>query len=103
SIQQAPSFQPVGGMERIRPAVARKLGPVVRLGSEVTAIRRKGSGVSVSFLDKRSGKRSTIDADYCIVTIPLTVVDGIASDFSSAHRAAIRSVDYVNALKIAWQ
>ena len=38
-----------------------------------------------------------------MVTIPLKVLDGIASDFSSAHRAAIRSVDYVNALKIAWQ
>jgi monoamine oxidase len=101
--QQATMFQPVGGMDRIALAFAKALGPVVRLGSEVTAIRRKGSGVSISVVDKRSGKRSAIDADYCIVTIPLKVLDGVASDFSPAHRAAIHSVDYVNAVKIAWQ
>jgi len=90
-------------MDRIATAFAKKLGPLVRLGSEVTAIRRNGSGVRVSFLDKHSRKRSVIDANYCIVTIPLKVLDGIASDFSPAHRAAIHGVDYINALKIAWQ
>jgi monoamine oxidase len=101
--QQATMFQPVGGMDRIATAFAKKLGPVVRLGSEVAAIRRKDSGVSISFIDKRTGKRNTIDAAYCIVTIPLKVLDGIASDFSSAHRAAIHDVGYGNAVKIVWQ
>ena len=49
-------FQPVGGIDRIPMAFARKLGPVVRLGSEVTAIRRTGNGVRISYLDKRSGR-----------------------------------------------
>src|SRR4029078_1821709 len=38
--QQATMFQPVGGMDRIATAFSDKLGPVVRLGREVTAIRR---------------------------------------------------------------
>jgi monoamine oxidase len=90
-------------MDRIPMAFAKKLGPVVRLMSEVTAVRRKNSGVSISYLDKRTGKRSSIDSAYCIVTIPLKVLATIEADFSAEHRAAIRGVDYRNAIKIAWQ
>jgi monoamine oxidase len=101
--QQATMFQPVGGMDRIAAAFAEKLGPIVRLANEVTAIRRGPGGVSISFIDKTSGKRSAIDAAYCVVTIPLKVLDGIESDFSPAHRAAMHNVVYGNAIKIAWQ
>jgi monoamine oxidase len=101
--QQATMFQPVGGMDRLPAALASKLGPVVRLAREVTAIRRGASGVSISFIDKRTGKHAAIDAAYCVVTIPLKVLAGIESDFSPAYRAAIQSVAYANAIKIAWQ
>src|SRR5262249_25209289 len=101
--QQATMFQPVGGMDRIAMAFAEKLGAVVRLGSEVTAIRRAGSGVSVTYLDKRSGAAKSLDAAYCIVTMPLKVLATIDADFSPAHRAAIRGVRYGNGIKIAWQ
>jgi monoamine oxidase len=101
--QQATMFQPVGGMDRIAEAFAKKLGAVVRLGSEVTAIRRTNNGVSISFVDKQVGRHNAIEAAYCIVTIPLTVLRGIECDFSPAYRAAIRDVDYGNAVKIAWQ
>jgi monoamine oxidase len=100
---QATMLQPVGGMDRIAMAFAKKLGPVVRLMSEVTAIRRTKSGVSISYLDKRSGKRSSIVAAYCLVTIPLKVLSSIEADFSADYRAAIRGVVYGNAIKIAWQ
>jgi monoamine oxidase len=100
---QATMFQPVGGMDRIPMAFARKLGPVVRLASEVTAIRRSSSGVSVSYLDKHSGKRASVDGAYCLVTIPLKVLDGIDADFSPAYRAAIHGIEYGNAVKLAWQ
>src|SRR5216684_1544135 len=101
--QQATMFQPVGGMDRIATAFAKKLGPVVRLGSEVTAIRRRNSGVSISYTDKRTGTRKSVDAAYCIVTIPLKVLAAIDADFSPEHRAAVRGVSYGNAIKIAWQ
>jgi monoamine oxidase len=89
--QQATMFQPIGGMDRITSALAKKLGGTVRLG------------LSVTFLDKRRGKRAAIDAAYCIVTIPLKVLAGIDADFSPEHRAAIRGVEYGNAVKVAWQ
>jgi monoamine oxidase len=100
---QATMFQPVGGMDRIPEAFARKLGPIVRLMSEVTAIRRRDNGVSIDYLDKRTGTRSAIDAAYCIVTIPLKVLAGIDADFSAEHRSAIKGVVYGDAVKIAWQ
>ena len=53
--QQATMFQPVGGMDRIAAAFADKLGPVIRLGCEVTAIRRTDTGASVVFVDKLTG------------------------------------------------
>src|SRR6202008_658845 len=43
---QATMFQPVGGMDQIPMAFAAKLGPLVRLNSEVTAIRRRNAGVT---------------------------------------------------------
>jgi len=101
--QQATMFQPVGGMDRIAQAFAKELGRVVRTGSEVTAILRTNNGVSISFVDKQAGRHNAIEAAYCIVTIPLKVLQGIECDFSPAYRAAIRNVDYANAVKIAWQ
>ena len=49
-------------------------------------------------LDRRTGNRGVIDAAYCIVTIPLKVLSGIEAEFSPQHRAAIRSVDYADAI-----
>jgi monoamine oxidase len=100
---QATMFHPVGGMDRIPMAFAKKLGGVVRLNSEVTAIKRRNSGVTITYTDKRSGKRNFVEAAYCLVTIPLKVLDPIENDFSSTCRAAIRGVEYGNAIKIAWQ
>jgi len=100
---QATMFQPVGGMDRIPAAFAKKLGPVVRLMSEVTAIKRRNNGVAIAYTDKRSGKRNAIEASYCIVTIPLKVLEPIENDFSSVCGAAIHAIEYGNAIKIAWQ
>jgi monoamine oxidase len=100
---QATMFQPVGGMDQIPMAFAAKLGPVVRLNSEVTAIRRRDDGVTIAYTDKPSGKPATVEADYCVVTIPLKVLEAIDNDFAAAHLAAVKGVTYGNAIKIAWQ
>ena len=100
---QATMFQPVGGIDRIPLAFAAKLGGTVRLNSEVTEVRRTASGVRVVYRDKRSSETASVEGAYGLVTIPLKVLDGIASDFSSQHRGAIHGVEYGNAVKIAWQ
>jgi monoamine oxidase len=100
---QATMFQPVGGMDRLPAAFARRLGSVVHLASEVTALQRHGDGVRITTLDRRTGKRAAFNAAYCIVTIPLKVLSAIEADFAPQTRAAIRAVDYADAVKIAWQ
>jgi monoamine oxidase len=100
---QATMFQPVGGMDRIPMAFANKLGPLVRLNSEVTAIRRRNTGVTIVYTEKPSGKAATVEADYCIVTVPLKVLEKIDNDFAVTHRAAMKGIEYGNAVKIAWQ
>jgi monoamine oxidase len=44
-----------------------------------------------------------IEADYCVCTIPATVLRGIAADFSGAHQAAISNFVYAPAGKLAFQ
>src|SRR5262249_61040320 len=100
---QATMFQPVGGMDRLPAAFAKRLGGVVHLATEVTALQRRDSGVRIMTLNRRTGKRAAFTAAYCIVTIPLKVLSGIEADFAPQTHAAIRAVEYSDAVKIAWQ
>ena len=85
---QATMFQPVGGMDRIPMAFAKQARRRwCASQSEVTAIKRRNDGVSIAYTDKRSGKRSVVEAAYCLVTIPLKVLEPIDHDFAAPHRA----------------
>ena len=97
--QQAPMFQPVGGMDRIAHALYEQVRPVVRLNSPVTAIRRRGEGVRILH---GPGDRA-IEADYCLCTLPLNLLQRIPSDFSPAKQAAIREVPYLPSVKVAFE
>jgi monoamine oxidase len=97
--QQAPMFQPVGGMDRIAHAIYEQVRPAVRLGSPVTAIRRRGAGVRIL----HGPGDQALDADYCICTLPLNLLQRIPADFSPAKRAAIRDVVYLPSVKVAYQ
>jgi monoamine oxidase len=100
---QATMFQPIGGMDNIPMAFARKLGDVVKLGCEVTAIRRTGKSVRIIYWNGRTHRRESIEAVYCLVTIPLKVLKAIDADFSPPYIAAVGSIEYGNAIKIAWE
>ncbi len=106
---QATMQQPVGGMDRIPYALYDRVKQAVRLNSEVTAIRRKDlpgkrAGVEIAYTGKTTGKAGVIAADYCICTIPLTVLAKVPNDFSPAQQAAIaRNATYGDGYKIAFQ
>jgi monoamine oxidase len=100
---QATMFQPVGGMDSIPKAFAHRLGNIVKLRCEVTAIRRRNDGVRITYWDGAARRRASIDAAYCLVTIPLKVLKAIDADFSPPYAAAIGSAEYGNAVKIAWE
>jgi monoamine oxidase len=94
---QATMLQPVGGMDRIPEAIYARMKPAVRLRAPVTAIRRLGSRVRVEH------GASATEADYCVCTLPANLLARIPSDFSSAKKAALRSVAYLPSVKVAFE
>lgn len=101
---QATMFQPVGGMDRIPKAIAKKLGPsLISFMSEVREIRRNDKGARIVYADRKTGKMHEITADYVICTIPLPVLAKIPSDFSDPIKKNIGDVFCGNALKIGFE
>lgn len=99
--RQATLLQPVGGMDRIAYAFAQKLGSVIKYGCPVREIRKTGSGVRVAY-DERGATRS-IDAAYCICTMPLSVLRNTRHDLSPRLGTALSQVSYASGYKIAWE
>jgi monoamine oxidase len=97
--QQSPMFQPVGGMDRIAQALFEQVRPAVRLNSPVTAIRRRGAGVRIV----HGPGEQALDADYCVCTLPLNLLQRIPNDFSAAKKAAIGGVPYGAGVKVAFE
>jgi monoamine oxidase len=102
STMAATMMQPVGGMGRIGQAFGRKLFDVITYGAVVTQLRRSGAGARVVWRDAAGAEQAT-EAALVLVTIPFPVLRGIDADFAPATRAAIASVDYVPAGKVAFQ
>ena len=98
---QATMFQPVGGMDKIPYAFAKDLGKIVKYGTAVTEIRKTPQGVRVGYTER--GKPMSIDADFCICALPLTVLKKTPNDFSAAHKKVIDECSYSSAYKIAWE
>ncbi|AXC15245.1 Amine oxidase, flavin-containing [Acidisarcina polymorpha] len=100
---QATMFQPVGGMDLIPKAFAKQLGDVIRYQADVQKIRHDHEGVTVTYLDCKTGQTVTIKADYCICNIPLPVLQTIDADFAPDVREVIAAGAYDSSSKIAWE
>jgi monoamine oxidase len=94
---QATMLQPVGGMDRIAHAIYEQVKPVVRLNQAVTAIRRTAEGVRI---DTASGP---VSANYCVCTLPATILARVPSDFSLPKKAALQNVPYLKNVKVAFE
>ncbi len=95
-------FQPVGGMDAIVRAFAERVGRLVQYGSVVKQVRRQGDGVRIVWRGPDGVERETI-ADYAICTIPAPVLKDIPNDFSPETQAALKSLEFVEAVKVAFQ
>ena len=98
---QATMMQPVGGMDRIPYAFAKKLGEVVCFDSQVTEIRRTAKGVRVSYT--QHGASSVIEGDYCICALPISILKTTPNDFSPRIKQAISETEYDDGFKFAWE
>jgi monoamine oxidase len=99
---QATMLQPVGGMDRIAYRFAEKLGNLARFQCVVKEIRRTENGARIVY-SSADGAIHSINADFCICTLPIAILRDIPSDFSNATRQAIRGWSMTSHYKIAWQ
>ncbi len=99
--QQPTMLQPVGGMDRIAVAFEAQIAQDIIYDAIVTEIRKITDGVRIQY--DRLGTPLSMDADYCLCTIPAPVLAGIPSDIAASHRTAIANFSYSSAAKIAFQ
>ena len=101
---QTTMFQPVGGMDMIGKAFAKEIGDLIRYNAKVTQIRQNDSGVTVSYVDTANPSVALqARADWCVCTIPLSILSQIQIDVGRAMQAAIDAVPYAGSVKVGLQ
>jgi monoamine oxidase len=101
---QATMFQPVGGMDMIGKAFAREVGDLIRYDAKVVRIQQDDGGVTVTYVDgKAPAVAQLAKADWCICTIPLSILSQIQIDVGARMKAAIDAVPYASAVKVGLQ
>jgi monoamine oxidase len=101
---QTTMFQPVGGMDMIGKAFAREVGDLIHYGAKVVKITQDSGGVTVSYVDSKDPAAiQTAKADWCICTIPLSILSQIPLTVGARMKAAIDAVPYASAVKIGLQ
>ncbi len=100
--QQRTMFQPKGGMYMLPMGFVKHVGQMIRYSTVVEKIRQDASGVAVSVVDGK-GQRSVVKGDWCICTIPLSVLKSIDNGLSDAMKTAMNGVSYAPVGKIGLQ
>jgi monoamine oxidase len=101
---QTTMFQPVGGMDMIGKAFAREIGDIIRYNAKVTLIKQNDGGVTVTYVDTTNPSVvHQAKADWCVCTIPLSILSQIPVDVGRAMQAAIDAVPYAGSVKIGLQ
>ena len=101
---QMTMFQPVGGMDMISKAFAREVGDLIRYDAKVVRIQQDDGGVAVTYVDgKAPAVPQLAKADWCICTIPLSILSQIQIDVGARMKAAIDAVPYASAVKVGLQ
>jgi monoamine oxidase len=97
---QTTMFQPVGGMDMIGKAFAKQVEGLVTYNAKVSKIAQDDKGVAVTYADTATGKVQTAEADWCVCSIPLSVLNQIETQVSDGMAAAIAAVPYSGQVKI---
>lgn len=102
---QTTMFQPVGGMDQIGKAFARNLEGLIRYNTKVIAIDQSTNEVSVTWRDAKDPKAvaQVTKADWCICTIPLSILSRIPIMVDSAMSDAIAALPYAASVKVGLQ
>jgi monoamine oxidase len=101
---QTTLFQPVGGMGMIGQAFARELSPLIHYNAKVIDVHQDNGSVRVTVEDTTAaGGTQTISADWCVCTIPLSILGQIPMNVGAPMAEAIAAVPYAPAVKMGLQ
>jgi monoamine oxidase len=101
---QTTLFQPAGGMGMIGAAFGRELGPIIQYNAKVTDIHQDQSGVTVTYTDTGAGgPPRQARADWCVCTIPASILGQIPLNVGAPLQAAIESLAYGSSVKVGLQ
>ena len=100
---QTTLFQPVGGMDMIARAFAKQLDGLIEFNTKVTRIQQSDQGVTVTCENSQGGPSRQVKADWCVCTLPLSILSQLPVECSPAMQAAIRAVPYNASVKIGLQ
>jgi monoamine oxidase len=97
-------FQPVGGMGMIGKAFGKELSEVIRYNAKVVDITQDAKGVTVTYQDTLAGgPPMQAKADWCICTIPASVLSQIPITVGAPMKAAIDHLSYASSVKVGLQ
>jgi monoamine oxidase len=102
---QMTMFQPVGGMDRISAGFVRALPKdMIKYNCKVTDVKQDASGVTVSYVDsQKGGAVQTAKANWCVNTIPATILSQVPMQIGAPLRNAINSLSYSAGFKAGIQ
>jgi monoamine oxidase len=101
--QQATMLQPVGGMDMIAKGFEKHVGKMIRYNTEVLSLKNLPDKVEVTVKDLASGKTSVVGGDFCLCTIPLSVLRQVETNFSDKFNTALQNTAYGPVAKIGLQ
>lgn len=91
-------FQPHGGMDMLPKALAKDLGGAIQYNAHVTKIAQSEKSVTVSYT--RNGTQQQIQADWCVCTIPASILSQLDIQVGDRMRAGIEALPYGSSVKI---
>jgi monoamine oxidase len=98
---QTQIFQAVGGMGMIGKAFGQALDGLIKYDCKVTEIRQDERGVTATYVDtKKGGAPQTAHGDWCICTIPATILSQLPMNVGAPLKNAINSLSYDAAFKV---
>lgn len=98
---QAAIFEPVGGMDMIAQGFEKEVKDLITYNAKVIKIEGGETGVTATYVDANGGtEEKTVSADYCICTIPFSILGQIEHNFGPDMTAAIEDVSYASSIKV---
>lgn len=97
---QQTMFEPVDGMEQIARGFAGEVGDLIKYRKQVVRIKQSDTEVTVNYIDPdHPDDVMTLTADWCVCTIPLSVLSQIPVEASPALLQAIAAIPYGSSVK----